>query len=237
MLCIPVVTLTHHCGPLQYPAQATCAAVGSEGLLPVVRRATNFIYNVSSRPVPCFPYKRSTEHVHAAFAGLTSDPTVAASLAMGISMEEGPTSVSAVGDPLPIQYVPWNWLCCTEIVLPVAGQGIFVAPHPFQLGKLAQSCAATYGDTAKLDPEWHTRFAVEPLKTASNIVFVNGGVDPVRNFAPQKALSDAIIAVNIPGMAHTFDIFATKSNDPPAVLSGRKETFDYIKKWIGVETA
>ena len=75
-----------------------------------------------------------------------------------------------------------------------------------------------------------------PLHNASRILFVNGGLDPVRSFSPRATLSprsDADLeVVNVVGMAHTYDTFPAFSGDSGEVTAARATILSAVSRWV-----
>ena len=179
----------------------------------LIATATNMIYNFTQpwgQPVPCFTAFTPSTSASEAGTRATAPASVAPrhagpgqlALANAAAARGGGAgdvhSIAAharrLGN-LPIQTVPWDYLCCTEIVQPIAGRGIFSVPAPYDLNLISAQCKERYGVTP--DPEWHRTFVLEPLSNATNIVFSNGGYDPVRGFSPATNLASTLIAIDI----------------------------------------
>lgn len=177
----------------------------------LIAAATNMIYNSTQpwgTPVPCFTaFQPSSAAVDGAGGGPTLAPVAPRPAGPGQRALANAAAAAGRGangeavargrrlGSLPIQTIPWDYLCCTEIVQPIAGRGIFSFPAPYDLNAISASCKERYGVTP--DPQWHRTYILDPLSNATNIVFSNGGYDPVRGFDPATNLAPTLIAIDI----------------------------------------
>lgn len=70
------------------------------------------------------------------------------------------------------------------------------------------------------------------LKTASNIVFSNGLLDPWSSGGVLHNVSDSVLAVIIPDAAHHLDLRARNDADPRSVIHARKTHKRMIHSWL-----
>eukprot|EP00048_Salpingoeca_helianthica_P006316 m.97166 g.97166 ORF g.97166 m.97166 type:complete len:498 (+) comp13967_c3_seq3:1862-3355(+) len=205
--------------------------------LPLIYTALNLTYN-GSYAAPCFNFRPASIDAPLQPPATSADdlsPDTAPSSLYHLSLHanthaRAQAARQAVNGPLSIETIPWEYLCCTQIVMPVSGTGLFSVPDNYNFTAQTQFCQKLF--SVAPDPTWHRRFLLEPLRTASNIVFVNGGYDPVRGFSPPSDLAPSMLAVNVPLMGHTFDLFAPNPSDPNDVIAARESIRQIVTKWI-----
>ena len=69
---------------------------------------------------------------------------------------------------------------------------------------------------------------------ATNIIFSNGGFDPIRGYAPGHNLTRSLLAVNIPDAGHTLDLFGNDpwSPLPQEVLDAQAQELRIFRQWL-----
>ncbi|ETL86705.1 hypothetical protein L917_13905 [Phytophthora nicotianae] len=90
--------------------------------------------------------------------------------------------------------------------------------------------------------DWHTTpdpdgirvsYGDDMLRSASNIVFSNGLLDPWSSAGVLHAPKDSkVTIVEIAEGAHHLDLFFSHPKDPPSVISARKTEIKMIHEWI-----
>lgn len=216
-----------------YPVDAVCQQpVG--GLNKVVR-GLQAAYGSVTDPTRCLSYRASSvAEGHISDTDKWLESVSPPFVTTDVAYYRQPPHDQQLTDPLPIQRVPWNYICCRQFIMPVAGVGIFSVPHPFNFTSFSERCVAKYGASAAGDPDWHRKYMLEPLQTASNIIFSNGGFDPVRGFSSSSDLNSTshLVAASAPGMAHTYDLFRTRTDDPEDILSLRSHQNEMVTEWL-----
>lgn len=67
---------------------------------------------------------------------------------------------------------------------------------------------------------------------APRVVYVDGTIDPWHSLAVIQTLAPESPAVLIDGTAHCQDLDPPSDNDPPALVSARKEIANYLSQWL-----
>jgi len=135
----------------------------------------------------------------------------------------------------------WDFQWCTEMVQPFTegtDEDMFYCP-PGQNCSIWNyeasfaNCELNWGVTPR--PEW-ARIGLlgKRIKSASNIVFSNGLLDPWHGGGVLQNISDTVLAVLIPNGAHHIDLMFTSPEDKnyPDVLWARAFERAQIQKWI-----
>lgn len=73
------------------------------------------------------------------------------------------------------------------------------------------------------------------MPNVTNVVFVNGGLDPWSRLSVLEDISYEAPAEIIPRVSHCSDLFSDSRDDPQELKDSRKYIKYLIKKWIGVE--
>jgi len=71
-----------------------------------------------------------------------------------------------------------------------------------------------------------------PANSATNILFVNGNIDPWHALGVTADISDSLKAILIDGTAHCRNILPTDANSPPDLLAALKKTDKIISEWL-----
>ena len=90
--------------------------------------------------------------------------------------------------------------------------------------------------------DWHrtpdpygirVRYGDSMLRSASNIVFSNGQLDPWSSAGVLQAPEDAkVTIVDIAEGAHHVDLFFSHPDDPPSIIAARQTEVKMIHAWI-----
>jgi len=67
---------------------------------------------------------------------------------------------------------------------------------------------------------------------STNIIFINGSLDPWHSLGITKTLSDSLQAIYIQGTAHCADMFRLAPNDPPGLGAAHEQIGLQISKWL-----
>ncbi|BFZ05933.1 hypothetical protein BsWGS_08972 [Bradybaena similaris] len=129
--------------------------------------------------------------------------------------------------------IAWDYQACTELSLPDGSNNVTdmfpVIPWNLQLKR--QYCQNTYGITTR-DSWAGIQFLGLKIKSASNIIFSNGNLDPWQGGGINSNISDSLIAVTVVGGAHHLDLRASNPLDPPGAIQAREQEKAIIKSWI-----
>lgn len=71
-----------------------------------------------------------------------------------------------------------------------------------------------------------------PAYTTSNILFVNGDIDPWHALGVTQAVSPSIPAILIDGTAHCANVLPSRANDPQSLVQARALTQKQIDQWL-----
>jgi len=117
----------------------------------------------------------------------------------------------------------WNNQYCSEIFMICCGtNGVtdMFWEEPFNVEEGIKSCQESLGVTPR--EYWFTvNFGGRNIKSASNIVFSNGNMDPWSAYGVKENLTDSLVAVIIEDGAHHLDLMFSNPNDPQSVIEAR----------------
>lgn len=198
---------------------------------------TNFL-----APLPGFPVTVACDNITTAADPLTG-------LAAGVSLFYNGTSGSLSCFDIDAEYIEcadatgcgtgpdstaWDYIVCTE--LPYAPNANNVTdmfpPNDWSLEKLTAYCQKTYNVTPR--PRWAlTSFGGGNIsKSASNIIFSNGLLDPWRSGGFLQTIAPSLPSVVIADGAHHLDLRPANAKDPQSVVVAREIEMDYIRAWL-----
>eukprot|EP01100_Stratorugosa_tubuloviscum_P008524 TRINITY_DN355_c0_g6_i1.p1 TRINITY_DN355_c0_g6~~TRINITY_DN355_c0_g6_i1.p1 ORF type:complete len:497 (-),score=250.08 TRINITY_DN355_c0_g6_i1:85-1575(-) len=127
----------------------------------------------------------------------------------------------------------WDYQACTEMVMPMASDGIndMFLPVNWNVESFSAICAKTW--QVQTRPYWvPIEYGATKINAASNIIFSNGRLDPWRGGGVQQTISDSLIAIIIKDGAHHLDLRLPTSQDPDSVIQARQQEIDLLTKWI-----
>ncbi|KAK1375709.1 lysosomal Pro-X carboxypeptidase-like [Heracleum sosnowskyi] len=131
----------------------------------------------------------------------------------------------------------WNWLSCSEMVMPLAhGYHTMFPPSNFSLSKWSKDCRHSFGVEPR--PHWITTYyggqdiKLVLKKFASNIIFTNGLRDPYSRGGVLQNISDSLVAVVTTNGSHCLDLGPSQPDDPEWLVTQRKAVFGILEGWI-----
>ncbi|XP_064616053.1 dipeptidyl peptidase 2-like [Liolophura sinensis] len=127
----------------------------------------------------------------------------------------------------------WDYQACTEISLPAGSDNVtdMFPVLPFTPEMREQYCLKTWNVTPRAD--WgNIQYWGRDIKSASNILFSNGNLDPWHRGGVLKSLSDTLLAVPVEGGAHHLDLRGSNPLDPPGVIKAREVEKFHISLWV-----
>jgi len=131
----------------------------------------------------------------------------------------------------------WKAIACNEVAMTLStdGKDTMFIPMPFSYENYAKECMNTYGLTPQYDFIL-TYFGGKNPKFDfaghSNIVFVNGLLDPWSSGSITENIGDSIISLNIEEAAHHLDLREPNRYDPKPVREARDTIKKEVRKWI-----
>ncbi|KAL9241752.1 hypothetical protein vseg_015822 [Gypsophila vaccaria] len=132
----------------------------------------------------------------------------------------------------------WQWQACTEMVMPMSSNpdtSMFPAWN-YNYTYEQERCKSSYGVVPRR--RWiTTEFGGHDYKTtwsksASNIIFSNGLLDPWSGGSVLQNISDTIVALVTKEGAHHLDLRSATPNDPDWLVQQRDSEVRLIQGWI-----
>ncbi|KAG6611181.1 Lysosomal Pro-X carboxypeptidase [Phytophthora cinnamomi] len=131
----------------------------------------------------------------------------------------------------------WDYQYCTEMLpqetyFSTNGETDMFWPRNTTFEEIRAHCQRDWHTTP--DPNGiRVSYGDEMLRSASNIVFSNGLLDPWSSAGVLNAPKDAkVTIVKIAEGAHHLDLFFSHPKDPPSVIAARKTEVKMIHQWI-----
>ncbi|KAJ8421337.1 hypothetical protein Cgig2_013303 [Carnegiea gigantea] len=130
----------------------------------------------------------------------------------------------------------WDWQLCSEIVIQksCAKNNSLLIPNEAidDHSEQIENCRKAYGPLARAGslPTYYGRQDI--IKSASNIIFSNGLMDPYSSLGILDDLSDTIRAINTEQGSHCLDTNSVQEDDPKWLVRQRKKEIEILKKWI-----
>lgn len=133
----------------------------------------------------------------------------------------------------------WTYQTCTEFgYFPSTSSNKQPFTHNIRVELFYTLCSKSYGaefDEKRIDEgiERSNDMYGGLKPNVTNVVFVNGDLDPYHKLSVLEDVSYNAPAKIIPLSSHCRDLFSDKSNDPEELKEARKYIKYLIKKWIG----
>eukprot|EP00045_Choanoeca_perplexa_P017149 m.243329 g.243329 ORF g.243329 m.243329 type:complete len:499 (+) comp17462_c0_seq2:4261-5757(+) len=132
----------------------------------------------------------------------------------------------------------WDWQYCTEMIpqetyFTLSGSKDMFWSQAFNQSFINNHCQHKYGITPR--PTWiRQRYGniEDTLKSASNIVFSNGLLDPWSSGGITYNVSDTVQAIILEHGAHHLDLMFSDPRDPPDVTFAREFHMNNIRQWL-----
>jgi dipeptidyl-peptidase-2 len=127
----------------------------------------------------------------------------------------------------------WDYQSCTEFVMPAGTNNVtdMFPVLPFTLQQREDYCLRRW-DIKPRNNWTRIHFWGKDIKSASNIVFSNGLLDPWCRGGMLHNVSESLTAILIEGGAHHLDLRGSNPADPPSVIAARQLEKYYISQWI-----
>ncbi|OWZ12668.1 Lysosomal Pro-X carboxypeptidase [Phytophthora megakarya] len=131
----------------------------------------------------------------------------------------------------------WDYQYCTEMLpqetyFSTNGETDMFWPRNTTFDEIREHCQRDWHTTP--DPNGiRVSYGDEMLRSASNIVFSNGLLDPWSSAGVLSVPKEAkVTIVEIAEGAHHLDLFFSHPKDPPSVIAARNTEVKMISKWI-----
>lgn len=133
----------------------------------------------------------------------------------------------------------WNYIYCSGVFQTFGrdGKSDMYWESPWNSTAAQESCMSELGILP--DPLWISqRFGGWNIgKTASRILFSNGGFDPWARGGITESLSPELPAILIPEVGHHMDLFWARSDDPPSIIAARAAEMAWVRIWLAAASA
>lgn len=127
----------------------------------------------------------------------------------------------------------WDYMTCGEMVMPFCSNGKtdMFPVSSWSLKSFTEQCQLKFGLTPR--PFWENiNFGGNNLKYASNILFLNGELDPWHVGSPLSSPSSTVHVINMWGAAHHLDLRHVHSENPESVKAAHNKEIQLIKLWV-----
>nr|CAH8874692.1 unnamed protein product [Trichobilharzia regenti] len=188
-----------------YPVNVSCKnALVTPDLIPSLREAVAVYYN-SSMSLSCFDYK--SQYIECA---------------------------DITGCGLGNDSLAWDFQSCTEMNLYDGSDGTasdMFTSLPLTKEQVTRYCQKKWGVTPVFN-QLSTFFGDNLWKTATNIIFSNGNLDPWMGGGILTDQSEKVISLVLDGGAHHLDLRSPHPNDPPSARQVRQIEVQTIRSWL-----
>ena len=137
----------------------------------------------------------------------------------------------------------WAYQTCTELWCPQGTTNVtdVFPPYPWNPDAQTAYCEATFGVYPRTD--WiPINYGMTPansqvLKYVSNILFVNGALDPWNYGCVTSTTNPNLQVTTMPNGAHHTDLRAPTPQDTSDILNARISEINAIKQWVNAKAA
>lgn len=130
----------------------------------------------------------------------------------------------------------WSFMACTEMVMPMDKTGVddMFNPYKWDLESFTKECQAAW--KADVRPTWAYNYFggrnfEKEINEYSNIVFINGKMDPWNAGCPKKSHNPRVTVFEADS-AHHLDLRLPHPEDPESILHARHIIIMQIDQWI-----
>ncbi|KAK0041783.1 dipeptidyl peptidase 2 [Biomphalaria pfeifferi] len=129
--------------------------------------------------------------------------------------------------------IAWDYQACTELLSPRGSNSVtdMFPILPWNPELRAAYCQKKYGITPR-DNWTAVQFWGQNIKSASNIIFSNGNLDPWMGGGVNEDLSESLLSVTVIGGAHHLDLRSSNQLDPPGVVLAREKEKAILRQWL-----
>ncbi|XP_055893979.1 dipeptidyl peptidase 2-like, partial [Biomphalaria glabrata] len=129
--------------------------------------------------------------------------------------------------------IAWDYQACTELLSPRGSNSVtdMFPVLPWNPELRAAYCQKKYGITPR-DNWTAVQFWGQNIKSASNIIFSNGNLDPWMGGGVNEDLSESLVSVAVIGGAHHLDLRSSNQLDPPGVVLAREKEKAILRQWL-----
>jgi lysosomal Pro-X carboxypeptidase len=130
----------------------------------------------------------------------------------------------------------WEYMACTEMIMPMEKNGLtdMFNPEPWDLNKFTNECKNNF--ESDIRPNWIFNFYggrnfLKETENYSNIVYINGNMDPWYSGCPKKSNNKKVIILEAES-AHHLDLRLPNEKDPKSIIQARKVVEYLIPNWL-----
>jgi lysosomal Pro-X carboxypeptidase len=132
----------------------------------------------------------------------------------------------------------WEYMACTEMIMPMEKNGItdMFNPEPWNLENYSKECKNKWKSDVR--PDWiydyyGGRNFLNETKDYSNIIYINGIMDPWYAGCPKKSNNNQVVILEADS-AHHMDLRSPNEKDPESVTQVRQVIQALIEEWTKI---